>query len=137
MAAERRDRREYSKQYEANPKRKAYNAQPDIIAKRAVTTRKSHLKRKYGLTTERYDQLSAEQDKCCAVCKKPETRVLHGVIARLCVDHCHKTGVVRQLLCFNCNKLLGVYEQNITLFNKIKEYQSIHDINTPMRDEYY
>ena len=55
-----------------------------------------------GFTWDDYDRLLAEQEGHCALCpNKPKTRALH-------VDHDHKTGRVRGVLCHKCNyRLLG------------------------------
>lgn len=45
-------------------------------------------------------RLSDAQAACCAICKRPETTFNK----RLAVDHNHRTGRVRGLLCFHCNK---------------------------------
>lgn len=55
---------------------------------------------KLDFTTADYDRLLAAQDGHCALCPSvPKTK-------RLQVDHDHKTGRVRGLLCFRCNKYL-------------------------------
>ncbi len=63
---------------------------------------KSDLKRHYGLTPEDYEALFDGQSGCCPICglTLPEGKNTH-------VDHDHKTGVVRGLLCHHCNMLLG------------------------------
>ena len=43
------------------------------------------------------------QNGVCAICKKSGD----GKWKKLCVDHDHKTGKVRQLLCRRCNMILG------------------------------
>lgn len=42
------------------------------------------------------------QKGCCAICNKPESHFMK----KLAVDHNHKTGRVRGLLCYRCNKFL-------------------------------
>jgi hypothetical protein len=56
----------------------------------------------YGLTPRRYDELVAVQDGRCAICRRRQT------MRSIAVDHNHKTGDVRGLLCKRCNHdLLG------------------------------
>jgi hypothetical protein len=57
-----------------------------------------------GLTLDDYNRLLEAQGGVCAICGgKPKTRRLH-------VDHDHKSGTVRGLLCFTCNRhVLGKY----------------------------
>ena len=73
----------------------------------------SLLKHRYGLSLEQYNELAMKQNHKCAICKKIYKR------RRLCVDHNHKTGVNRGLLCDSCNKNVGVFE---IWSNKIIEY---------------
>lgn len=62
--------------------------------------RERHLIRKYGVTLADYDRMFAKQDGKCAICKKTQERAFD-------VDHCHKTGRVRGLLCTSCNRMIG------------------------------
>jgi hypothetical protein len=61
-----------------------------------------HLVRKYGISLEDYSNMLNRQNGKCAICGKPEPEK-----KRLDVDHCHKTGRVRGLLCTSCNRVLG------------------------------
>ena len=54
------------------------------------------LQKVYGLTLEQYNQMFVSQNGKCKICNESQEK-------RLCVDHCHKTGKVRGLLCSNCN----------------------------------
>lgn len=60
--------------------------------------------KKYGLTLEQYMALHAAQGGKCKICRSEETSRRRS---RLCVDHCHKTGRVRGLLCSVCNRAIG------------------------------
>ncbi len=61
----------------------------------------------YNLSPEEFRKIAAAQNGRCAICgqvpsDKPKSGGLH-------VDHCHKTGVVRGLLCTSCNRGLGFF----------------------------
>lgn len=65
-------------------------------------------KRLYGIDAETYQRMFAEQGGNCAICKGPErARTPEGELKWLTVDHDHKTGAVRALLCSYCNHTLG------------------------------
>jgi hypothetical protein len=91
-----------------------------------IKTSKQYLKYNFrykydGLTLEEFENQERIQDYKCLICRNPETRTFQGRITRLVVDHDHKTGVLRGLLCSNCNKMLGFSLDNITtLLNAIK-----------------
>ena len=65
----------------------------------SLRARKSQLKLQYGMTLEDYDDLLKAQNFKCAICftDKPT-----GKWKVFTVDHCHKTGKVRGLLCNEC-----------------------------------
>ncbi|MEI5099645.1 endonuclease VII domain-containing protein [Streptomyces sp. PmtG] len=65
---------------------------------KAAQGRAGHLKRQYGLTEAQRDGMVAEQKGLCVICLKAPP--VH-------VDHCHETGRVRGVLCFNCNSAIG------------------------------
>jgi len=69
--------------------------------------RNGHLMRLYGITPAEYDAMFEAQDGVCAICLKPETMSIAGVKRSLCVDHDHRTGQVRGLLCAQCNFAIG------------------------------
>lgn len=74
-----------------------YRANRDTIA---AATR---LKRT-GCTPELYQSLLEKQGGVCAICRRESKD------KQLAADHCHDTGVVRGLLCFQCNTALGFFE---------------------------
>ena len=74
----------------------------------------------FGMTLTEYHDLYNTQDKRCAICN---TRASELPI-RLAVDHNHKTGVVRGLLCDRCNRGMGFFQDNVTLL-----FKAIHYLN--------
>jgi len=67
------------------------------------TRRKYKYMTRYGITFNDYEEMFKKQGGLCAICFMPET----GQKRSLSVDHCHKTGKVRGLLCDKCNNMLG------------------------------
>jgi recombination endonuclease VII len=60
-----------------------------------ITTRDKYLRKKFGITEAQYNAILEAQGGVCAVCKKPNK----GNRA-MPVDHDHKTGKVRGIVCF-------------------------------------
>ena len=84
--------------------------------------RKSQLrqrrKREYGISDQDMLDMLEKQSNSCAICRKEISWNCH-------VDHCHKTGIVRGLLCASCNKGLGLFGDDTTkLKNAIKYLES-------------
>jgi len=74
--------------------------------------RDCHLRWCFGITQKDYDKMFARQNGKCAICKQPETIKRKGILIRLAVDHDHKTGKVRELVCGKCNKALGFLDED-------------------------
>lgn len=62
--------------------------------------RDAHLKRAYGIDKIIFNELARKQNWRCAICSDRPLKTL-------VIDHCHKTGVIRGLLCSSCNHLIG------------------------------
>lgn len=91
---------------------------------RPCASAKSHaarIEKVYGLTPDAYRALLALQDGKCAICRaRPKSK-------RLAVDHDHKTGAVRGLLCSRCNHdLMGSAWDSLALVVALWHY-----LNTP------
>lgn len=71
---------------------------------------KTNVFRNFGITKEEYEAMAEAQNHCCAICGTPETAKRGRTTLKLAVDHNHKTGKVRGLLCGTCNRKLGVLE---------------------------
>jgi hypothetical protein len=100
------DKERVKKRHEENPER----------------TRNNDLKRNYGITLNEHTQMYEGQNGVCAVCEKPGD----GRWKKLCVDHDHKTGKVRQLLCRRCNMILGQAYDDASLFSEFILYLNKH-----------
>ena len=74
------------------------------------------LKCDYGMTLEEYEALFLKQDGKCVLCHKGQTKRL------LSVDHDHKTGKIRGLLCAPCNMFMGKVDADPNLLDRIREY---------------
>jgi hypothetical protein len=126
---ERRDRREYKRGYDRAWNKKKYHDDPEYRKRKLARFRAYYARhraeliermrsryradvhvaekeraRRYGLSAADYNLMLARQDGVCAICKRSGRK--------LCVDHCHATGKVRGLLCSNCNRGLGFYNDN-------------------------
>ena len=90
--------------------------------------RNSHLKRKYNISIEEYDAMFATQNGLCAICQNPEKGNVGNSdsIISLAVDHCHETGKIRELLCMDCNQILGRFNDDPARFEKAAEYLVKH-----------
>lgn len=89
--------------------------------------REYNLKKNYGITKERYLEMWVAQDKKCAICGSEHSAIRKtGTIHNLCVDHCHKTGKVRGLLCVKCNAGIGNFKDNPQSLIAAAEYVKKH-----------
>ncbi len=84
--------------------------------------RRYNLRHHRGMTLERYDELLTEQNGVCAICKKPETMFRQGKVKRLAVDHDHKTGENRGLLCNYCNVAIGYFRESPAVLQSAIDY---------------
>lgn len=72
---------------------------------------------RYNITQAVYSEMLAEQSGSCKICQKP-AKTSRGLF----VDHCHKTGKVRGLLCATCNTALGKFDDNPEVALRAVEY---------------
>lgn len=80
----------------------------------AKIQRKSYLKRAYNVTLEEYEKKLKEQNYCCAICNRHQSKFKR----KLAIDHDHKTGKVRDLLCAGCNVDVSVVEDRLEVLLK-------------------
>lgn len=79
--------------------------------------RRAYLKYKYGLSDVEYARMVEEQGGVCRICGKQNTANRH-----LAIDHDHRTGAVRALLCSSCNSAIGLLGDDATLVERAAEY---------------
>lgn len=84
--------------------------------------RSSKLRREYGLTIEEWDTMFEAQGGLCAACGTDRPGGKAGVLQ---VDHNHRTGAVRGLLCNGCNAALGHVDDNISRLLDLINYISL------------
>jgi hypothetical protein len=93
---------------------------------RVETERRNQLKRNYGITQQVYEEMYTQQRGLCACCGQPETSRRRKDRGSLSIDHDHRTGKVRQLLCHRCNVTLGLVKENSDLCELLRQYILTH-----------
>jgi len=124
--------RERSKRWEfANPEKVKQNYRNQLAkgshaksrrkweSKNPSYYRNKQLKNSYKLTVEDFDRMLEDQKGLCGICKEP--------MAKAYVDHCHESGIVRELLCFSCNISLGHFKDNIETLKSAIAYLEKHN----------
>lgn len=84
--------------------------------------RANSLKYFYGLTLSDFNSLAEKQGNQCAICRE---------ILILNVDHCHKTGKIRGLLCQHCNRGLGGFKDSIEKLTAAISYLTVNQMDEP------
>lgn len=97
-----------------NPERTAayreeYRNRPE--RKRAMRDR--HYRMTYGISADDFDALLAGQGGVCAICDVPDPAHL---------DHDHRTGEIRGILCVNCNQGLGKFGDDLAVLERAVAY---------------
>ena len=84
--------------------------------------------RRLHTSPEHYYEMLKKQDNKCAICNNEETRKSRtdGKICALAIDHCHKSGKIRGLLCHSCNISIGGFKDNIGLLKSAIQYLQQH-----------
>jgi hypothetical protein len=96
----------------ANPER-IWAEAAKYKAKSKAKMRDAQLRKDHGITQAQYLELLQRQGGKCAICGATDNGLTRwGTPANFHVDHDHATGVIRGLLCFPCNKGLGMFRDN-------------------------
>jgi hypothetical protein len=89
---------------------------------RGQNRRGAVLRHKYGIDLPDYERMYAEQQGCCKICGTDKPGQNQNSSYSFHVDHCHKTGKVRGLLCDKCNRGLGYFNDNPLLLQQAIAY---------------
>ena len=107
-------------EYKKNNKEKIKKIKKKEYEKNKERYLNGEYKRKYGITIEVFKKMENEQNFVCAICHQQNGS------RRLCVDHCHKTKKIRELLCANCNSVIGQSMEDPKILLKCIEYLKKH-----------
>lgn len=103
------------------PCRKEYDRERNARPEQKVKQREWSYKRRYGISIEEYDRLAESQNHACKICGSTDSKRGNDF---LMVDHNHKTGEVRGLLCSPCNAAIGLLGDNISRLQSAIMYLS-------------
>ena len=97
--------------------------------------------KKHGLSVPQYTTMLKSQGSRCAICGKRTKPSSAEDKTRPCIDHCHKTGVIRGLLCSSCNSVLGfAYDRIETLaaaITYLKKAQGLPATEEPCVERFF
>jgi len=82
-------------------------------------TAKYLINKRYGIGVEEFEKMKLRQESRCAICNRHVNETKRKV---LCVDHDHKTGYVRGLLCHGCNSGIGLLMESEEILLRSIEY---------------
>ena len=87
--------------------------------------RNKTIRHKYGIEPDEYDKMLKSQSGVCAICGTDNpngSRSRSTYLLNLAIDHCHKTGRIRGLLCNNCNRGIGLLGDDVIVLRRAIEY---------------
>ena len=85
-----------------------------------------HYKRVYGVGLSWVKQKLVEQDHKCAICKTVGFKMREDHTTGMNLDHDHSTGKPRGLLCHNCNRGLGLFQDDPVLLKEAARYVELN-----------
>lgn len=107
---------------------KMYKETPHYKCKRCI--RDGNIRRNFAgmKSMECYENMKQQQNNVCKICNKEESIVSNNsnAIKSLAIDHCHKTGKVRGLLCQSCNAMLGYSKDSVDILLSAIMYLKSH-----------
>lgn len=108
--------------FTSNSQGRRYCEREECKETEAERRKRYSLKYTWGITPQEFEEKLKSQDYKCAICKSNETRG----IGSWHVDHDHKTGKIRELLCYNCNVGMGLFKDDIDILKKVIVYLRKH-----------
>lgn len=82
-----------------------------------------HIKTKYKISGKTFYKMLKDQLNCCLICENDIDE------NSACIDHCHSSGIVRGLLCINCNFGIGHFKHNEEIVFRGVEYLRKYSTN--------
>lgn len=108
---------EEKREYRATHKDAIKKSKERWYAEHPEYRKEYQLRYKYGMTPAEFSAMLSLQDGKCAVCGTTEWGTRGPV-----VDHDHKTGMVRGILCSRCNVAAGMIDDNPETATALAEY---------------
>lgn len=81
-----------------------------------------YLQREYRINYSEYMDMLKKQDEKCAICGGEGFKMQDHHKIKLVIDHCHSTGKVRGMLCHNCNRGLGLFQDSVEFLQQASSY---------------
>ena len=88
-----------------------------------------YYKRRYGVGLCWVEDTLTKQGYVCAICEGVGFKMRDSHYTGLNLDHCHKTGKARGILCHNCNRGLGLFQDKPESLERAAKYVREHDDN--------
>jgi hypothetical protein len=115
---EKESKKAYMREWKKENKDKVNTSRRASRKRNPDTQRASKYRLSYGITLEEYDAMFASQEGKCYICKVHQSALKN----KLCVDHRHRDGKVRKLLCRKCNSSAGLMQENIQNIRALADY---------------
>lgn len=126
------NREAYNKKRREDPKVKKENRERrNQYVKNKVATnpnyiREQNLQKDFGLSIKDFEDLLLVQNNKCWICNIDHELYRHIEGKRFAVDHDHKTGKIRGLLCHKCNTSLGKFQDSVEMLQKAIDYLNFY-----------
>lgn len=123
----------YLKQYKKLHPEKFKERQKKYQEKNRDLITQKMIIRNINISLDKYQSMFNEQDNKCYICRKEETKINFQSkrVARLSLDHCHKTNNPRRLLCHNCNIMIGASKESIEILQEAINYLKEFNYDRP------